>query len=106
MEDQVPLPPPPALPARNVFAVFGYLGGLSAGVEESIKKAWPDQLSMPVSNGWLVADVSELPASVYEKLTSQYGGNLSVLINRFDKYYGWYDKAVWDWIEARQNGRQ
>jgi hypothetical protein len=105
MDDRQPLPPAPQPPPRHVFAVFGYFGGLSAGIETAVKKAWPDQLSQPVANGWLVADSSELPAPVYEKLKEAYGGDVSVLVTKLDKYYGWYDKAVWDWIEARQNGR-
>lgn len=108
MNDPTPLPPTPApLPPvpRHVHVVFGYPFAISGGVADAIKKAWPGDLSINVTNGWMLADTTELPAPVYEKLKAAHGSDVSVIVAKMDKYYGWYDKAVWDWIEARQNGR-
>jgi hypothetical protein len=52
---------------------------------------------------WLVAYQASLPADVYQAMKNQ-GGDINCIIVQLTQYYGWQDKAVWDWIEAAARG--
>lgn len=30
---------------------------------------------------------------------------VACIVSRMDKFYGWHDAAIWDWIEAKRDGR-
>lgn len=88
----------------NVYAIFGTNN--AAALDTCIPAVFPQSLKL-ASGQWLVAHISLLPNEVYEalKTSSAYeavkanGADLFCIVAGMNRYYGWNDKAIWDWIE-------
>lgn len=46
----------------------------------------------------MVYHASLLPSEVYESVKMA-GGDIQCVIAAISRYYGWNDRAIWDWIE-------
>ncbi|MGD0960814.1 MAG: hypothetical protein ABSB19_13490 [Methylomonas sp.] len=81
-----------------VYAIFGALE--PEEIDNLVELAFPADNSYQITSGqWLVKSKSNLSAEVYKTL---FDGNEPsyCVITSMDGYYGWHDKAVWDWVEA------
>jgi len=92
---------------RDQVTVFAILGSST-----------PDELSKIVmatfgdsscfrlpSNDWLVAARTQQSAHVYELMKENAGDDVSCIVVHMDRFYGWNDAAIWQWIEAKRSGK-
>ena len=87
-----------------VYALFG--ASDAAALEAAVAAKWPDRLHFQIPNGFLVAEQSGQASVVFEKLKGGAGSDFSVIVVRMDDFYGWHDRAIWDWIEGAKRGIQ
>lgn len=82
---------------KRVYAIFG--GVAPAELDKRIPEGFPGETSRQLGSGqWLVVADVDTPSALYEKFKSK--GNLDCVILPVGPYYGWKDKAVWEWIET------
>ena len=79
----------------NIYAIFG--ANDVPALDSRVPMAFP--WSRNVGPGqWIVAHASVLPNDVYEALKAT-GGDIFCIVVAGRGYYGWNDKAIWDWID-------
>lgn len=86
---------------NNVYAVFGNTD--SKVIDDAIARAYAEDSYMIAPGQWLIRDNTVQPAEVYKKLMLGEEHTRCVVTRMFG-YYGWHDKAIWDWIEASSRG--
>jgi hypothetical protein len=87
-------------PISQVFAIFGARDPKS--LDDAVEQAFANRCHKVAEGQWLVSANTTQPAEIYKRLT-QNGPLSCVIVWAFD-YYGWHDKAIWDWIEASKRG--
>lgn len=80
-----------------VYAIFGSTN--TAELDNRVEAAFANRRQLG-SGQWLVAYPASLPADIYQAMKARGGGDLSCIVTPITIYYGWQDKAIWDWIEA------
>jgi len=88
--------------ANNVYAIFAATnsGAIDTRVESVFQKRYrlaPGQ--------WLVSYSASLPSDVYQAIKNA-GGDIQCIVAQLapSLYYGWHDKAIWDWIDGATRG--
>ena len=81
----------------GVCAIFG---ASDSEIDKRVSAVFPDRKQVGAGS-WLVAYPASLPADVYQTMRSN-GGDVTCIVASITTYYGWYDKAVWDWIESHR----
>jgi hypothetical protein len=79
----------------NAYAIFGARD--AAELDTRIPRAFSNSLKIGAGQ-WIVVHASVLPNEVYTALKAG-GSDIFCVIVGIRSYYGWQDKAVWDWIE-------
>lgn len=91
--------------AQHVFVVLGAQDPDT--LKSVIPVAWKEDERFELPSGdWLVASSSELVAPIYDRIKAAAGTDVTCVVTRLDTYYGWHDRAVWDWIEVHRRGKQ
>lgn len=85
---------------QYVYAIFG--SPVSSQLDELVPQVYPENSHQLISGQWLIRDASSLPADVYKKI-QDLDNTAHMVIVRVAQYYGYHDKATWDWIEASKN---
>ncbi len=83
------------------MALFAIIGGRSLTELDARVKTVFQQKVFLHSGQWLVSYTASLPADVYQAMKNQ-GGDINCIVLPIHTYYGWYDKAVWDWMDAHR----
>lgn len=79
----------------NVFAVIAPRD--AGSLDTRVTTLFPSRYKL--ANGqWLVSYPASLPSDLYQTMKSQ-GGDISCVIFSVSSYYGYYDRAAWDFIE-------
>lgn len=84
----------------NVYAVFGSRN--VTDIDNRISAVFNQRYQLGPGQ-WLVAYPASLPSDVYQAMKNQ-GGDIFCIILQIGQYYGWQDKAIWDWIESAIRG--
>lgn len=50
---------------------------------------------------WIISYPASLPNDVYQTMKNL-GGDIRCIVTSMNYYYGWYDQAIWTWIEANR----
>jgi hypothetical protein len=89
---------------RQVFAVFGARNPQE--VDTAVQREFAESSYQIFPGQWLVVADTTLPATVYKRLakTDQKRDQMVCIVVPMSGYYGWQDKAIWDWIEANKGG--
>lgn len=89
--------------AQNLFAI---LGSDDPSITDVVTAAFPDDDRYALPSGdWLVAVATEQAAVVYQRLREAADRDVRMVVARVDRYYGFHDTAIWDWMEAKRSGR-
>ena len=83
--------------SMSVYAIFG--SPTPADVDARVQALFPNRLQLGAGQ-WLVAYQASLPSDVYQAMKNM-GGDLKCIVTPVAGYYGWHDKAIWDWIASR-----
>ena len=87
---------------RAVFALFGATD--PEQLKTVVETVYSDTDRLALKTGdWLISASTKQVSQAYEQLAS-IDGSLKFVIVRVDHYYGLYDTAVWDWIQAKRDG--
>ena len=86
--------------AMNLFAIFA---GLEPDdLDRCITESFDSNDCRKLKDGqWLVFSEINISSGMYEKLIEK-GGNVNCIIVPFLNYYGWQDKAVWEWVDSHE----
>lgn len=82
---------------KKVYAVFGAQN--PSDLDTRVQAVFATTATRQLGSGnWLVADDAAGPSAFYEKLKSK--GDIDCVVTPVDSYYGFKDKAVWEWIST------
>jgi hypothetical protein len=88
--------------SNYIYAIFG--GPDFDSIDNAVEKAFSESDRFQITSGqWLVRSQSALAAEVSAQLIGD-GEHFYNIIVRFKDYYGWNDKAVWEWAEVKARG--
>jgi hypothetical protein len=82
---------------KIIYSVFGNEN--TSEIDEAVRDTYPEDSYYIADGQWLIRDASILPEEIHKKL-SKPDNKLVCIINKMVGFYGWKNKAVWDWIEA------
>lgn len=85
--------------------VFAILGSDDPGMKDAVSKAFKesDRYALPTGD-WLVVAATQQSAKVYEDVKAAAGRDVRLIVVRMDRFYGWHDNAIWEWMEAKRSG--
>lgn len=72
-------------------------------LDSSVIRAFAGRSYQVAPGQWLVRSETAQPAEIYKSLLNG-EHHVSCIIMLMADYYGWHDKATWDWLEANQVG--
>lgn len=92
-------------PSKRVFAIFGGLELDSTSLNAAVEKVFgeADRFQLP-NNAWLVAFQGSTSSQVYEAIQTELGRGVTCIVVPMEKYYGWHDAAIWQWVESERGG--
>ncbi len=98
---------PPVVPqtAENTYVFAVFASEQADELAQRVIAAFPEDASYQLPNGdWLVAEKTSKASMIYDRIVGE-GGDLSMLVARLMRPYGFHDTAIWDWIEAKENAK-